>query len=78
MPRREKEPLERVHLHLYARDVERLKRYFGHVLPINRAVRSIVRQRLDAIEAKIIAKQDTSAPPLPEADELSDEVEIEA
>ena len=45
------EPIERVHLHLYKRDIERVKLMYGGKLKFNTAVRELVHQMLDQIEA---------------------------
>lgn len=46
------EPTVRVHVHFYKRDIERIEALFGHRLKRAEAVRQLVRQMLDRIEAQ--------------------------
>lgn len=55
--RKIEEPVERVHLHLYKRDVARIKAFYGGRLKFNTAVRELVRQMLDGIESRAKASQ---------------------
>lgn len=52
MPRTETEEIQRVHLWLYARDVERINELFGKNIGISRAIRMMVRKFLNQIDAK--------------------------
>lgn len=62
MVRQLNEPTVRIHVHLFKRDAERLDALFKHRLSRAEAIRQVVRQCLDRIEAQ--AAQ--SAEPLPE------------
>ena len=52
MPKRETEELKRIHLWIYERDYERLHTYFDGRIKISDAVRQILHNYLNQIEAK--------------------------
>lgn len=57
MPKRESEPLIRLHVNLFESDYERLKELFGSNVGMATAVRKIVRSNLKRIDEKFAAKQ---------------------
>lgn len=59
-PKREDdgEPLERVHLMLFEKDVARLQRYFAPNVGMSKAVRVIVRDYLDRFDQKVDSKME--------------------
>lgn len=52
MPRKESEPLKRLHIHLFERDWERIQLLFADNIGESKAIRHMVRKYLDMIEAK--------------------------
>lgn len=46
------EPVERIHIHIYKRDVARIKAFYGGRMKVNTAIRELIRQMLDGIEAR--------------------------
>lgn len=52
MPKRETEQLKRIHLWIYERDYDRLHTYFDGRIKISDAVRQILHNYLNQIEAK--------------------------
>lgn len=56
MPRNENEPLVRMHLWMFERDQERLHQYFGKSIGVSKAVRRIVNEALNRLEAKVNAR----------------------
>lgn len=53
MPRSENEPLVRMHLWMFQRDQERLHQYFGETIGVSKAVRRIVNEALNRLEARV-------------------------
>ena len=54
MPRKSDEEMERTHVLLYKRDIERIKAHYSDNLGYSKAIRLIVRKFLDQIEAKAL------------------------
>ena len=52
MPRQEIEDLKRIHLFIYERDHERLHTFFAHNIGVSKAVRQIIHNYLNQVEAK--------------------------
>lgn len=48
-------PLKRVHLWLYETDLDRIDIFFGHRLKQSEAIRTIIHDYLDRIEARVNA-----------------------
>lgn len=61
MPKAEVEELERVHLYLYASDVEWIKSVYGPRMPFTRAARSMIRAVRRKVEAR--AEQESNEGP---------------
>lgn len=53
MPNNLDEPTERIHCHIYKRDIARIHALRGNA-KFNKVVRNIIRSALDAIEAKAL------------------------
>lgn len=77
MPKRESEPLERVHLTLFASDMLWLRhRYGDNQLGISKAVRTMIRGTIKKMEEKLAKSrtplhlEDTDFPDLPEEEPL--------
>lgn len=75
MPRRESEDLERVHLTLFASDMEWLRQRYGrNQFGISKAVRTMIRSTIKAMEERLansktpIHISDEDFPELPEED----------
>jgi len=43
MPKREREPITRVHMHIFSADLEKLHLLYGDTVGVSKAVREIVR-----------------------------------
>lgn len=54
MSRKSDEEMERTHILLFKRDVERIKAHFGNNLGYSKAIRLIVRKFLDQVEARAL------------------------
>lgn len=77
MPKRESEPLERVHLTLFSSDLAWLRTHYGeNQLGISKAVRAMIRSTIKKMEEKLAAKrqpvhlEDSDFPELPEEEAL--------
>lgn len=70
MPKRETEPLVRVHVWLFASDREWLDETFGPSIGMNKAVRSMVR----GVKTKILAKHQQSLDEGPALDLSTEEI----
>jgi hypothetical protein len=57
---REEEALARVHLWLYARDVQRLKDIYGSSVGVSKAARLMIRKFLNGLEAR--AAEEAASP----------------
>lgn len=60
MPRRERAPISRVHVWLFADDIRWLRDTYGGRLPLAKAIRSIVHAFRKEAEAKINAANDAA------------------
>jgi hypothetical protein len=67
MPRREKEPTERFHLHLYSSDIEWLKSTFGDRVGVAKAVRQMIRGYRLKVEARVADLTDAAPAPPPQS-----------
>jgi len=81
LSQRPREPVERVHFHLYTRDLARIDALFKHRMSRAQAVRELLRRMLDRIEAKgkirvqpLQVPNDLELPPLPEVEDELDKL----
>lgn len=79
MPRRESEELERVHLTIYASDIDWLRQKYGNnQFGISKAVRTIIRNSIKSMEERIAKNKtplhipDEDFPDLPEEEEVNE------
>lgn len=79
MPKRESEPLERVHLTLFSSDLEWLRLHYGdNQLGISKAVRAMIRGTIKKMEEKLAKSrtplhlEESDFPELPKEEIISD------